>query len=205
MDQDDDPDMLDAAALSRIMACLGPEQPRITNVLQMAAIGYRVENRKVATSLDRGTKLELKRLAAQMNAAATALDNATLQTLVFASVHDAYIRGRYSGLLQIQKSVRADLRVLQAAFDAADTPRPKSIPNLDVPMGLALPLLALAYEYAASKAPTHSATRDGEYVGRPLSKFGRFVVAFFAEVDASRSERSLATSIRKYIGSRPKR
>lgn len=64
---------------------------------------------------------------------------------------------------------------------------------------LAIDLLATAFEQATGGRPTHSAHRDGEYVGGAQSLFGRFAVAFFAEIDPALSETAVGNMLRKRL------
>lgn len=70
---------------------------------------------------------------------------------------------------------------------------PKSHPYF---LTLAIGLLIPAFERATKRRATHSLHRDGQYMGEPLSPFGKFVVAFFAEVDPGLERRTIGSAIR---------
>ncbi|WP_432201771.1 hypothetical protein ACRAQ7_06515 [Erythrobacter sp. W53] len=64
---------------------------------------------------------------------------------------------------------------------------------------MTLSQLEIAYFHGTGREATHSSHKDGEHVAEPRSEFGRFVSAFFAQVDPSVTQTSLTTKIRKFV------
>ena len=60
-------------------------------------------------------------------------------------------------------------------------------------------LLSKPFERATGRPVTHSAHKDGEYRGGARSPFGKFVLAFFAEIDPNVTPTAIGNVIRKQI------
>jgi hypothetical protein len=185
-------------ALMRIAASVGaPLEQKY--LIHAAAILYWGITDQGSKATGRGTKADLRRAAKDIKRAADALENLPLQTTLFASLADVDGRVVETEFLRRQRVLLPELRWMQDLMENWGALRRRAIPDMDLPMSTALSFLDNAYLAMTGQQPTHSYHRDCEYTGRPISRFGRFVVAFFNEVDPSRSETSLSTSIRSHM------
>jgi hypothetical protein len=69
-------------------------------------------------------------------------------------------------------------------------------------MDVTLGLLEMCFRKATGKRATHTSHKNGEYVGQPLSHFGQFCVAFFAEVDPKLTPRAVSNGLEKRLWKR---
>jgi hypothetical protein len=96
--------------------------------------------------------------------------------------------------------MRSEMRWLVGAIDLAVEAMPPRVVN-DQPLilQLSLRILRSAFERGTGKRATLTTHKNGEYLGRPISPFGEFVVAFFGEVDPQLTPTRLATSLRHIL------
>lgn len=197
-----DPDLgLSDDALMRIAASVGAPLEK-KYMISAAAILYWGLTEQASKATGRGTKADLRRAAKDIKRAADALENLPLQTSLYASLANVDGRVVETEFFQRQRALLPELRWMQNLMETWGANRRKAVPDQDIAMNVALSSLDEAYRATTLERPTHSYHRDGEYTGRPLSRFGRFVVAFFNEVDPRRTETSLSTSIRTYLADR---
>jgi len=192
---------LSADAIHRIVSAVDLGKPVSTSLLQVAAQAYRTEQDASARSTGRGTKADLRRLKAKIVAAADELARTRLQVSLMVGINWSIRNPGASGPSGIRRirELTSELRWFADAIADAEQSLRGPTADLDIGMMLALTLLVEAYEKAAARPPTHSTHRDGEYLGVPLSPFGRLVVAFFRETDSTLTETQVSSAIRKHL------
>ena len=194
-------------AIERIISAIDSAKPISGSLCDAAAFLYHSEQNAWARSTGRGTKADLRKLKASIAAAADQLEGARLQVSLLVGVNWS-LRHQSSagpsGIHRIQ-DLASELRWLASAIADTEKYFHRPLPDLDFGMMMALTFLVSAFEIATGKRATHSAHRDGEYIGRPLSQFGRLVVAFFQEVDPALSETQISSAIRKHLSTHRQR
>ncbi len=194
--------ILSDPALQRIAAAM-PKGAHINpTVFEVYAGGYLELKRREGLLHERGLKADLTALHRKLVGLAEELQNLPIQKLgiLGVSLEVVATRGRNSGIKRVEL-LADELRELAGAVQwfLARASQPLSRGGISITIALAG--LGTAYWRATGKKPTHSSHRDGEHMARPLSPFGKLVVAFFREVDPSLTERALTTAVRAYVAS----
>jgi hypothetical protein len=204
--------MADDAALSdeavaRIAAVMGDQYS--SPLIEMIAQAYLELKRRAESSAGRGLKLDLRRLAKTVRGTAQALNNVDVHVPVAIAVagqlpphRDSDPETEPDRWIRDIRPLASKLERLADAIDHALAVLPGRMQQIDVPMEVTIGLLETCFQRNTGKRATHSSQKDGEYVGEPLSDFGRFCVAFFAEVDPRVTRRTVANSLEKRLWKR---
>jgi hypothetical protein len=78
----------------------------------------------------------------------------------------------------------------------------KSGPHRDPCIDRIVPDLKLLYEQCTGKIFSHNPKRKAEYLGRPQSAAGRYVVTFFQAVDPTVTETAISTAMAALVSSK---
>lgn len=190
--------VLSADAVDRICASIGSETPPSPAMLELAAAAYRELNRRRRAGSGRGMKTDLQALSRAISTAQEGIGSITPLGAAYIGLSSQL--GGYSFSIVRLAELERELSALQKSIDFAlyllDRPVLERTPG---ELTFILDLLASAYKRATGQPVTHTANRDGEHVGVPLSPFGRFATAFFAEVDPNLSPNKLANAIRRAL------
>jgi hypothetical protein len=165
-------------------------------MLELAAAAYRTFSERRSRGSGRGSRADLKALSRAIQTALETLGAITPYTAALLGVGSLLGGHNFSvgGLGKLERELSALQRSIVSALDLP--PAPNRTP---VELTITLGLLAAAYKRATGHPVTHTANRDGEHIGRPLSPFGRFAIAFFAEVDPSLAANKIANAIRREL------
>jgi len=92
-----------------------------------------------------------------------------------------------------------------AATQALQTGKEKSGPRVQICLRRIVPRLANLYEAVTGERFSHNPKQKTQYVGRPKSPAGRFIVAFFEIVDRTVPQTLLSTEMASLVKSRKSR
>lgn len=194
---------LDAEAIKRILSAARGQHDINIATIELAAGVYVDLKKRSANSTGRGLKADLRLVRNRCRAAAEALDNLPLSVdLTLLIVRGLNLDGEGGAPQLKHKDLAMQLRQLAKSIDTLLVSVSGRLPRLDMTMRLTLILLEVGYFHGTGRPATHTSNKDGEHVGEPLSEFGRYVVAFFREVDPAMTLTSLNTELRKFVHSR---
>lgn len=191
---------LDADALERILSAVSGRHEINVATIQLAAGIYDDLRRRSANSTRRGLKADLRLVRNRCRALAEALENLPLSVdLALLIVRGLGLVGESGGPQLKHKDLAKQLQQLAQSIDTLLASVSGRLPKLGMTMRLTLILLEVGYFHGTGRPATHTSNKDGEHVGEPLSEFGRYVVAFFREVDPGVPLTALNTELRKFV------
>jgi hypothetical protein len=190
---------LSDAEFERIRAAIGSDAALSRGLVEAAAFYYREEKSRRDAGTGRGYRADLRHLRSCANSFVTALETTQLTTLLIIGVSVALFKPGNSDAVKRIHRLAPETRWLVQAIDEFLLLMKRPMSDFQLGSDLAIDLLARAFELATGDRPTHSAHRDGEYVGGARSLFGRFAVAFFGEVDPALSETAIGNMLRKRL------
>lgn len=187
-----EPKVLSPEALDRIGASL-PEDITISRSrLDQAAHTYLEAQARVDAGTGRGFKADLKAMHRELARAVQVVSKARWEIILRLDAWGG------EGTIPRFFALRRELESFEKTLaHAVARPMPRMHKSHPWYLLFSIDLLISAYDRAGGVRATHSLHDNGEYVGEPLSRFGKFVVAFFAEIDPTLSKRTLGSAIRK--------
>ena len=196
----DQDDILSVEAIDRIKSVVEGGEQIGSHMIEMAAGFYLELKRRSQNSSGRGIKKDLMRLRDDLLRLANTIDNLPLEVSLIAMIGQHFFP--QNGLpVEARKPdyISQLLRGFANSLDQFVGALKRPMAGFDQSMPLTLSLLEIGYRHGTGKDATHNSNKDGEHQSRPLSEFGRFVVAFFAEVDPTITEVSLTTHVRNFV------
>lgn len=190
-------DCISPAAFLRIRGSL-PDGIKLSKApIELAASFYLTLKKKDEANTGRGMKADLRAIASKLKAATDALDNMSFANIALVGMTSDAASDGQRAILRIaalKDEVRWMHNAIQNSVSMIKRPYIQRIPHR---MDITIQLLAAPFQRATCLTITNSMHKDGEYLGRPLSPFGKFVIAFFAEVDPKISATRIGNCIRK--------
>jgi hypothetical protein len=186
-------------SFARIAAAIEGEHRLKQETVEFALAAYRVDQDAKTRSRGRGLRADLKELTAKVSAAHDALKAGRLQLLVLIGLDAWPTKEKEQSLIRRLRVLMGELKELAIGLDRLEKQLPSPLATNDLGTFSCMMLLSAAFTEATGKRPTHNTHVGGAYQGRPLSPFGRFVVAFFQEVDPTVTETMCSTFVRKHI------
>jgi len=169
-------------------------------MIEMAASFYAETQRRAKNSSGRGMKKDLLRLHDHFVRLADTIDNLPLEvSLIFLATQHLAPHGEKQDSIRKPDEISQQLRNIAASIDTYVSAVKRPMKGFDQTISLTLSMLEIGYRHGTGRIATHSSNKDGEHKGRPLSEFGRFVTAFFEEVDPEVSPVALTTYVRNFV------
>jgi hypothetical protein len=187
-----EPDYLTLEGLERIRATLPGKADLSAPVCDIAAFIYLDGQAIVDGGIGRGVKADLRAMHRNVLDCLNAVSKTRMEIIA--------LLGVCGGGRSIPRftHLKAELAWLEGALSRTinlhKRRHSKSHPWY---LLLSLTILAGAYERATGTRATNSLHRNGEYVGEPLSPYGKFAVAAFSEIDPSLPKRVIGSAIRR--------
>ncbi len=188
-----DPEVFTRDGLARVRASLPADIDVSAAMIDAAALFYRDLQARVDAGTGRGTKADLKAMHNEVSRAVRAISKPRFEIIGLVGVCGG------KGAIPRLRELGRELAWLEETLGSILRRMGQWTKSHPLHLLVAIGLLSAAYERAAGARATHSLHRDGEYVGEPLSPFGKLVVAFFAEIDPALPKRTIGSAIRKQL------
>lgn len=186
-----EPEYLSSESLRRILAALPAGANGSGPMCDLAALVYLNGKETVEKGTGRGVKADMRAMHREVLRANQALDPTRMEIIGFVGVFGG------AGAIPRFNALKEELVWLEALLSKVlNWPMRRMAKSHPYYLPFSIALLTSVFERGTRTLATHSLHRDGQYVGEPLSPFGRFVVAFFAEVDPDLKPRTIGSAIR---------
>jgi hypothetical protein len=186
-----EPEFLTLEGLARIRATLPAHAELSAPVCDMAALIYLDGQAAVDNSTGRGIKADLRAMHREVLDCLNAVSRPRLEIVGLLGIcGGAQAVPRFT---ELRKELAWLEETLSRTIDLHKRRHSKSHPWY---LLCSLAILGSAYERATGKRATHSLHRDGQYLGEPLSPYGKFAVAVLAEIDPALPKRTIGSAIR---------